>query len=480
MTTLSGPANGRGSSNGHPTPNAQMPPTAPYSVPAPSVSAPSVSAGTAPQVAPRAPSKPRLSSGRRIAVGLAVLGGARADGLAAVPGATGRFIGMAATLTCTSVVAAISAATALNIALHARLWVAIVLGIFWGVLIFNLDRLLLVTLSKNDPQRVKIAGFACRVFLAACLSIAISTPVTLIVFQKEINQELGVMHAAQISAYQAKQNQFQQGIQLAADKRQLALDQTQLNTGDFTDQAGSAKVAADEQAEKAAYQYYLQQTNKVEGEVEGTSGTGRPGCGPVCAVESDGVSQAWNLYSAAEKQTGRDKAAVAAYEQQEKARVQGQASTLTSEINAIQQSQGASVASYEKTVAGDDGLLARIEALWALGDAQPTARVTHFFVFLIFFIVELLPILMKSLQLFGPKTKYEEVVDSIDDTSVTLHNERTDVVTKTAQTQKAAQMEAARILNEQIIEAQKQVFQAHLAEWIRNALPGPGNPPSVP
>jgi hypothetical protein len=471
MTTLSSPADGHGSSNGYLASNAQMPSTAPYSV----------SAGTAPQVAgPRALSKPRLPFGRRIAVGLAVLGGARADGLAAVPGATGRFIGMAATLTCTSVVASISAATALSIALHAPLWVAIVIGIFWGALILNLDRLLLVTLSKNDPRRVKVAGFACRVFLAACLSVAISTPVTLIMFQKEINQELGVMHAAQISAYQAKQSEFQQGIHLAADKKLLIRDQNQLNTGDFTDQAGSAKVAADEQAEQTAYQYYLQQTNKVEGEVEGTSGTRRPGCGPVCAVESNAVSQALDLYSAAEEQTARDKAAVAAYEQQEKARVQDQASTLTSEINTIQQSQAASVASYEKTVASDDGLLARIEALWALGDAQPTARITHFFVFLIFFIIELLPILMKSFQLFGPKTEYEKVVDSIDATSLRLHNERMDVVTKTAQTQKAAQMKAARILNEQIIEAQKQVFQAHLAEWIRNALPGQGKPPSVP
>jgi hypothetical protein len=471
MTTLSSPANGRGSSNGNLPSTAQMPSTVPYSVPA----------GTAPQVpAPRASSKPRVPATRRIAVGLAVLGGARTDGLAAVPGATGRYIGMAATLTCTSVVAAISAATALSIALHAQLWVAIVLGIFWGALIFNLDRLLLVTLSKNDPPRVKVAGFACRVFLAACLSVAISTPVTLIMFQREVNQELGVMHAAQISAYQARQEGFQQGLQLAADKKQLTRDQNQLNTGNFTDQAGSAKVTADEQAENTAYRYYLQQTNKVEGEVEGTSGTRRPGCGPVCAVESNGVTQAWNLYSAAEAQTARDKAAVATYEQQEKAQVQDQASTLTSEINAIQQSQATSLASYEKTVAGDDGLLARIEALWALGDAQPTARITHFFVFLIFFIVELLPILMKSFQLFGPKTKYEEVVDSIDDTSLTLHNERTDVVTETARTQKAVQMEAARILNEQIIEAQKQVFQAHLAEWIRNALPGQSNPPNIP
>jgi hypothetical protein len=471
MTTFPGPANGRGSSNGHLTSNVHMPPTAPYSVPA----------GPVPQMtAPRMPDKPLLSPGRRMAVGLAVLGGARADGLAAVPGATGRYIGMAATLTCTSVVASISAATALSIALRAQLWVAIVLGIFWGVLIFNLDRLLLVTLSKNDQRRVKIAGFACRMFLATCLSIAISTPVTLIMFQKEIAQELGLMHAAQISAYQGKQNGFEQGIKLSADKKQLIRDQNQLNTGDFIDQAGSAKVAADEQAEKTAYQYYLRQTNKVEGEVEGTSGTRRPGCGPVCAVESSAVSQAWKLYSAAEGQTIRGKAAVTTYEQQEKARVQSQDSMLTSEINAIQQSQAASVAAYGKTVANDNGLLARIEALWALGDAQPTARITHFFVFLVFFTIELLPILMKSFQLFGPKTAYEEVVDSIDDASLTRHNERMDIVTETARTQKAAQLEAARILNEQIIEAQKQVFQAHLAEWICHAIPGHGNPPSVP
>ena len=316
-------------------------------------------------------------------------------------------------------------------------------------------------------------------FLAACLSIAISTPVTLIMFEKEINQELGVMHAAQISAYQTKQGGYQQGIQLAADKKQLTRDQNQLNTGNFTDQAGSAKVTADEQAEQDRLSVLPSADQQGRGRGGGHKRHHAAGMRPsVRGGKHRGESGADPVLGA-EQQTARDKAAVAAYDQQEKAQVQDQANTLTGKINALQQSQAASVASYEKTVAGDDGLLARIEALWALGDAQPTARITHFFVFLIFFIMELLPILMKSFQLFGPKTKYEEVVDSIDATSLTLHNERMDIVTETARTQKAAQMEAARILNKQIIEAQKQVFQAHLAEWIRNAVPGQSSPPSV-
>ncbi len=477
MTTANGSAH-----------NGQVPPTIPRPVPGvPVFGQPPVPPAALPARARRRPRLPsfrlprlRLPSPRQIGVGLAVLGGARADALAAIPGAANRYIGMAATLTFTSVVAGLSAATALTIALHARLWVAIVLGIFWGLLIFNLDRLLLVTLSKDDSNRVKILGVLMRVALAACLAVAISTPVTLIIFEKEINQELAVTQAAQDSAYQAQLATYTQGKTLAGYENQLTANENTLNSGTIIDKAGAAKVSEDLILQNAAYQNYLQQVARVEGEVEGTSGTHRPGCGPVCAVESAGVQQALDQYNAAVKQTKQDEAAETTYQNQETQRLKAQDTTLTGEISAIKQAQAAQVAAYAKTTASSDGLLARIEALWRLGGSQPAARISHLFVFMVFFIIELLPILMKSFQLWGSKTKYEEAVTSIDETSLRIHNTRMDVVSETALAQKMAQLEAARILNEQIIEAQKQVFRAHLDDWVRKAVPGSGNNPNSP
>ena len=86
---------------------------------------------------------------------------------------------------------------------------------------------------------------------------------------------------------------------------------------------------------------------------------------------------------------------------------------------------------------------------------------------------------MKAFQVFE-KNHYEQAIDRIDQTGLDLHNERMDVVLETAKQQKQAQLDAAQALNGQILEAQKQVFQQHLENWVKNATSGSSAPGTVP
>ena len=318
----------------------------------------------------------RVPLGRRIAVAIAIIGGARADGLAQVPGATGGFIGMAFVLAFTSIVAGLSAATALTIALHARLWVAIALGAFWSLLIFNLDRLLIVTLSKNSSKTFRITGIAFRIFLAACLSIIISTPVTLLVFQKEINRELAIQQTAQVSAYQAQQATLTSGKQLLRYETKLNADQSRLSTGNFDTPSDAQHVASDVKKQQLDYQTYLSQQALTEGEAACTAGSHHVGCSQICMLDEAQESQDLTQYQADLNQTKADRSTEAADAVQEKRRVETDVITLTNEIDAIKNAQAASLSSYAQTTANSDGLLARIEALWAsctnLTAASPT------------------------------------------------------------------------------------------------------------
>src|SRR5215212_2585975 len=81
---------------------------------------------------------------RRIGNGLAVLAGARPDILEAAPGARARFVALGGVLVSTGGLAVLSAAFAVHMAIGVVWPLALVIGLFWGVVIVNLDRMLLV------------------------------------------------------------------------------------------------------------------------------------------------------------------------------------------------------------------------------------------------------------------------------------------------------------------------------------------------
>ncbi len=123
----------------------------------------------------------------------AVLGGARLDLLAREPGARARWIAMGGVVVSTGALAALSMGFALTYAVGVPLTGAVALGLLWGVIIVNLDRLLIVGLRHDTSRRRTLLLALPRVGLAVLLGVVIATPLTLKIFGSEVDREVAVI-----------------------------------------------------------------------------------------------------------------------------------------------------------------------------------------------------------------------------------------------------------------------------------------------
>lgn len=84
---------------------------------------------------------------------------------------------------------------------------AIIFGVFWGLLIFNLDRFIVNTMYSDGKHTISwgefIAGLP-RLVIALFLGVVISTPLELKIFEDEINVEIDRLIEQKLENYIAK------------------------------------------------------------------------------------------------------------------------------------------------------------------------------------------------------------------------------------------------------------------------------------
>ena len=108
-----------------------------------------------------------------------------------------KYAGTGGTILFTALMAAISGAYALNFVFDS-LYYAIPFGIFWGALIFNLDRFMVNTMysdGKHTISKEEIKGGMPRIVLAIFLGVVISTPIEMKIFDDTISENLPTVKA---------------------------------------------------------------------------------------------------------------------------------------------------------------------------------------------------------------------------------------------------------------------------------------------
>ncbi len=116
-----------------------------------------------------------------------------------------KYAGIGGTILFTSLMAMLSGGYALFTVFH-DFRVAIFFGIFWGLLIFNLDRFIVNTMYSDGKATIswmELASGMPRIIMAIFLGIVISTPLELKIFEDEINVTIGEMKAQKIKEYRA-------------------------------------------------------------------------------------------------------------------------------------------------------------------------------------------------------------------------------------------------------------------------------------
>ncbi|WP_314096356.1 DUF4407 domain-containing protein [Microbacterium foliorum] len=364
---------------------------------------------------------------------LAILGGADGEILDRVPGETPRFVQMFFVLAGTALVSAISMLFALTTGVQAAIWLAAPLAIVWALIIFNLDRFLTSTMTSTRNVWRLIGLAIPRVVMAAIIGFVVAEPLVLQIFHNDIAREVA---STNITQAQSDQDALETGPERkaldAASDRVAALE-NQAATGIVagTDSASASESAAqgtvdDLTAKMTAQQGVIDQARVLyQCELTGEGAGTVPGC---TGVNGEGASSDAAQAQLAEAQQTYDALAAQLRTANEELAAAGTAAkenTSTSEtqnreeaqsqLPAARDSYDTALAAYNARAesvasgnAGAIGLLSQISGLNRLSEKEPTILWAHILIAALFFMIELLPVLVKVLTSYGDPSLYEK------------------------------------------------------------------------
>ena len=169
-----------------------------------------------------------------------------------------KYVGIGATVFFTAVMAFIASAYAL-FTVFDSIYPALLFGIVWSLLIFNLDRFIVSTIRKRDKFGSEFLQATPRIILAVIIAIVISKPLEIKIFEKEINTVLlKEKNAMALNNKKEVANYFKSDL----DKNKAEIDSLK------------SDITKKEKEVNALYETYIM-------EAEGTAGTKKLGKGPV-------------------------------------------------------------------------------------------------------------------------------------------------------------------------------------------------------
>jgi hypothetical protein len=275
-----------------------------------------------------------------------------------------KYVGIGATVFFTAVMAFIASAYAL-FTVFDNVIPALLFGLVWSLLIFNLDRFIVSTIRKRNSFSSELLQATPRIILAIIIAIVISKPLEIKIFEKEINTVLlKEKNAMALNNKKEVANYFKSDL----DKNKTEIKSLK------------AEITNKEKEVNTLYQTYIQ-------EAEGTAGTKKMGKGPVFKEKI-----AKHDLSKRELDTIRatNLAKIAVLEKGTK--------TLQTDLDK-------KVTETQPIIDGFDGLMARINALNKL------PWIPSFFIMLLFLAIETSPIIAK---LLSPRGEYDFKLEDLE------------------------------------------------------------------
>jgi hypothetical protein len=343
---------------------------------------------------------------------MAVLAGARPDVLAAAPGARAKFVALGGVLLSTGGLAAVSAAFAVHMALGVWWPFALLVGLGWGAVVVNLDRMLLVGMAHDSSLKRNLVLAVPRVGLALVLGVVVATPLTLQVFHKEIDTEIVSMQAEAADAYQTSLTEDARFVHLPELEERIAAQEAIVASGGLGD-PGLAVVHAEVAAAQAALDQAVEVSRTLEAkaqcELDGTCGTGDAGTGQAYVQARAAADAQKAVVDSARSELDAAVAAASAAEARSAQLAGSSLETDRAELARLTAEQERLQAAFDAENEGSGGILLRLEALDRLGDKNATLAAAQFMLSLLFMCVEILPVLMKLLLNFSPPSAYDRL-----------------------------------------------------------------------
>jgi hypothetical protein len=351
-------------------------------------------------------------SGRRRRPGglLIAISGARPEVLDQCPTERVKFqsLGWAILITCG--LATLSMWFALTSAMGFNAVMSFPIAVVWGLIIMGIDRWLVTSMPLDGKRKFLIA--TPRLLLAILLGSLISTPIVLRIFASEINNQISViketdeanfLSSQQHSSIQARVTQWQdtvnnlQAVIVSKGAKPINPTSDPVVQGLTTQLNNEQKVAA---SDYKAWQCQLY------------GGCSAPkGNGPLAqASKARYDNDETQIASLTSEITAREQLLQATDVNSQATRLQQAQRALPNaqaQLAAAQAEEDSLLNNFQATNSSTNGLLIRLKALDQLSAGSSTLQAARILLFLLFLVIEILPVTVKLLQ---PQGNYERIL----------------------------------------------------------------------
>jgi len=403
---------------------------------------------------------------------LARLAGAQSDVLRKARTDRVKYTAMGGVLLTTAGVAGVSAAFALNTAVGLPVVAAVIAGILWAVVIFNLDRMLIVSMARQSGWLRNLFSLVPRLALAFVIGSVISVPLVLQVFRVEIDSELQKIHAenvltarqgldqafADITTLQAQVDELQ-AVASGAKQPSVSTDQDVVAAQTKVDQAQAA-------FDKAA--------GEARCELVGSCGTGKQGVGVAYREAKQRSDLAQAALATATRQlaeiTTAAEGRIAGSAGSNREAAAAQLTTLVPDLEKQKVTRSQLLARQNEAEGRNEGLLARLGALDRLSADSPSMRSANLALFLLFLLIEVLPVVVKLLSMINKPTLYDRLLEIEEDNLTTRATQEDDVALQIDQHRVAEQIRQGKEATTLLVDKQGEIARRAIDLWGRIAM----------
>jgi Domain of unknown function (DUF4407) len=344
------------------------------------------------------------------------LSGVHIETLELVPSERPRFESLGWSILITSGLAVVSMWFALASALNVNGIVALPIALCWGLVIMGIDRWLVTSMPVDNNRKLALA--APRVVLALLLGTLISTPLVLRIFQTEINAQIVTMQQGNYNAFLKQQ----QGSQVAQQVSTYSKELNNLNTIINSQGASTGNTSTDPELvsynnqltglQKQLATWTLAQSQDLKEyscQKYGGANCPKAGVGPAAKASLASYNQATVQVKKVQGEVNQLQQDIAARtkelsssskvdQQNRYQEALTQRPVVQQEYNTAVQRQNQLQAVFYAQNQASHGILTKLEALSQLSDSNLTVAVARWLLFLLFLVIECLPVTVKLLQ----------------------------------------------------------------------------------
>ena len=333
---------------------------------------------------------------------LLALSGARSDILDDCDTERLKFQSLGWAILITSVMATVSMWFALNSAMGLNPFGSLLAALLWGLIILGIDRWLVTSMPIDGSRRWPIA--VPRLILAILLGTLISTPLVLRIFQSEINTQIAVIKQQRASEFLASQQNSVVNQQVTHWNGVVTNLEKVINSGGNVPLNPAADPVVQGLTKQKAAAIALEQKYYQQWQCQLYGGTGctLKGNGPLAHASKRSYDQAVAQVTTIDNEIQqREQTLTATDAASEHTRYQQAVSALPGAkqqlANATAQ-EDALRNNFESSNIATNGLLIRLQALNQLSGKDFTLNSARFLLFLLFLVIECLPVTVKLMQ----------------------------------------------------------------------------------